>query len=113
MLYCAGQTERMGSISDGNTVLDFDSEEKKRKYSVSLATASLMWKDIKINILDAPGFLDFEGEVAQAIRAADAAVITVDGKAGVEVGTGACMGVHRKGGTAARIFRKQVRRPGK
>lgn len=87
MLYCAGETERMGSTSDGNTVLDFDVEEKKRKYSVSLATASLMWKDIKINILDAPGFLDFEGEVAQAIRVADAAVITVDGKAGVEVGT--------------------------
>ena len=87
MLYCAGETERMGSTNDGNTVLDFDGEEKKRKYSVSLATASLMWKDIKINILDAPGFLDFEGELVQAIRVADAAVITVDGRAGAEVGT--------------------------
>ncbi len=87
MLYCAGQTDRLGKIADGNTVLDFDSEEKKRKYSISLATASLMWKDIKINILDAPGYLDFEGEVAEAIRVADAAVIVADGKAGVEVGT--------------------------
>lgn len=87
MLYCAGQTERIGRISDGNTVLDFDSEEKKRKYSISLATASLTWKDIKINILDAPGYLDFEGEVSQAIRISDAAVIVADGKAGVEVGT--------------------------
>ena len=87
MLYCAGQTDRLGKIADGNTVLDFDSEEKKRKYSISLATASLVWKDIKINILDAPGYLDFEGEVAEAIRVADAAVIVADGKAGVEVGT--------------------------
>lgn len=87
MLFCAGETERAGKIQDGNTVMDFDAEEKKRKYSISLATAPLLWKDIKINILDAPGYLDFEGEAAQAIRAADAAVIVLDGKAGVEVGT--------------------------
>ena len=87
MLYCAGETERMGKISDGNTVFDFDNEEKKRKYSISLATAPLMWRDIKINILDAPGYLDFEGEVAEAIRVADAAIIVIDGKSGVEVGT--------------------------
>ncbi len=87
MLFCAGQTERLGTIADGNTVLDYDAEEKKRKYSVSLATAPVVWKDIKINIIDTPGFLDFEGEVAEAVRVADAAIIVVDGKAGVEVGT--------------------------
>ena len=87
MLFAAGQTDRLGKTTDGNTVLDFDAEEKKRQYSISLATAPVVWKDIKINILDTPGFLDFEGEVAEAIRVADAAVIAVDGKAGVEVGT--------------------------
>ena len=87
MLYCAGQTERLGKVTDGNTVTDFDAEEKKRKYSISLSVANVIWKDIKINILDTPGYLDFEGEAAEAIRVSDAAVITVDGKAGVEVGT--------------------------
>ncbi len=87
MLYIARVSERLGNISDGNTVCDFDPEEIKRGYSVSAAVAPLLWNGAKINILDTPGFFDFEGEVRQCVRVADAAIIVVDGKAGIEVGT--------------------------
>ena len=87
MLYIAKATERLGKVSDGNTVCDSDPEEIKRGFSLATAMAPLMWKDIKINILDTPGYYDFEGEVRQAIRVADGAIIVVDGKAGIEVGT--------------------------
>lgn len=87
MLFCAGATDRQGKIGDRNTVCDFDPEEAKRGFSLSLSVASFPWKSVKINVIDTPGFLDFEGEVKSGLRAADAAVITVDGKAGLEVGT--------------------------
>ena len=87
MLYISKATERLGKIPEGNTVCDFDAEEIKRGSSVSSAIAPLVWQDIKINVLDTPGFPDFEGEVREAARVADAALIVVDGKAGVEVGT--------------------------
>lgn len=87
MLYCAGELDRMGKVGDGNTVTDFDPEETARHYSVSLSTANIFYHDTKINILDTPGYPDFIGEELQGIRAADAAVIMVDGKGGVEVGT--------------------------
>ena len=87
MLYMAGETDRLGTVAAGNTVCDYDSEEIARKFSISAAVAPLMWKDIKINVIDTPGYLDFQGEVLQALRVADSAVIVVDGKAGIEVGT--------------------------
>ena len=87
MLYIARLTDRHGNTADGNTVCDYDPEEIKRGYSISAATAPLLWNGAKINILDAPGFFDFEGEARQCVRAADAAIIVVDGKAGIEVGT--------------------------
>ena len=87
MLYLAGKTDRRGKIADGNTVCDFDPEEQKRGLSISAALAHVEWKDTKINILDTPGDPDFVGEVGQALRVAGNAVIVVDGKAGVEVGT--------------------------
>ena len=87
MLYISRLTDRLGTITDGNTVCDFDPEEIKRGYSVSAALAPMLWNGTKINILDTPGFFDFEGEVRQCVRAADAAIIVVDGKAGIEVGT--------------------------
>ncbi|MBR2479578.1 MAG: elongation factor G [Clostridia bacterium] len=87
MLYVSGAVDRLGKTSDGNTVCDYDPEEQKRGFSISTALAPVSWKDIKINILDTPGYLDFVGEVAQALRVAGLAVITVDGKAGIEVGT--------------------------
>ena len=87
MLYISRLTERLGNVSDGNTVCDYDPEEIKRGYSVSAATAPMLWNGTKINILDTPGFFDFEGEARQCVRAADAAIIVVDGKAGIQVGT--------------------------
>ena len=87
MLYLTGETDRLGNIPAGNTVCDYDPEEISRKISVSAAIAPMMWKDIKINVIDTPGYLDFAGEVVQALRVADSAIITVDGKAGIEVGT--------------------------
>ena len=87
MLYISRLTDRPGTIADGNTVCDYDPEEIKRGYSVSAAMAPMLWNGTKINILDTPGFFDFEGEARQCVRAADAAIIVVDGKAGIEVGT--------------------------
>ncbi len=87
MIYITGGTDRLGKIEDGNTVSDYDAEEIKRGFSLSTSLLNMKWKDCKINILDAPGYLDFVGEVNQATRVADSAIIVVDGKAGIEVGT--------------------------
>ncbi len=87
MLYIAGETDRLGNTNAGNTVCDYDPEEAARKISISTSVAPLMWKNVKVNVLDTPGYLDFSGEVLQALRVADSAVIVVDGKAGIEVGT--------------------------
>ena len=87
MLYISRLTDRLGNTADGNTICDYDPEEIKRGYSISAAMAPLLWDGAKINILDAPGFFDFEAEARQCVRAADAAIIVVDGKAGIEVGT--------------------------
>lgn len=87
MLYLTGETDRLGNVTAGNTVCDYDAEEISRKISISASIAPMIWKDIKINVIDTPGYLDFAGEVVQALRVADSAVIVVDGKAGIEVGT--------------------------
>ncbi len=87
MAYLSGATSRMGSVPDGNTVSDFDKEEIKRKFSISTSVVPVIWGDIKVNVLDAPGYFDFVGEAEEAAAAADAAIIVVSGKSGVEVGT--------------------------
>ena len=79
MLYLAKATERLGRVADGNTVLDFDPEEKRRVASVSTAVAPLEWKNVKVNILDTPGMFDFAGGVAEGMRAAEAALIVLAG----------------------------------
>ena len=87
MAYLSGITSRMGKISDGNTLSDFGKEEQKRKFSVSTSIVPIEWDNCKINLIDAPGYFDFAGEAEEAASAADAAIIVVSGKAGVEVGT--------------------------
>ena len=87
MLYISGATDRLGKINDGNTVCDYDAEEIARKFSLSGAVAPLTWKDIKVNVLDTPGYLDFVGEAYQMLRVADSALIVVDAKSGIQVGT--------------------------
>lgn len=87
MAYLAGITSRMGKVEDGNTVSDFGKEEQKRKISISTSVVPIEWEGTKINIIDTPGYFDFIGEVEEGISAADAAIIVVSGKAGVEAGT--------------------------
>ena len=87
MAYLSGITSRMGNIADGNTISDFDKEEIKRKCSIHTSLVPIEWQDVKINILDTPGFFDFIGEVEEAVSAADAAIIVVSGKAGIQTGT--------------------------
>ncbi len=85
-LYLTKGTDRLGKTTAGNTVCDYDPEEIKRGFSLTLSLAPVMWETSKINFIDTPGFFDFSGEVDAAVRVADAAVIALDGKAGVEVG---------------------------
>ena len=86
-----GVTKRMGKVADGNTISDYDKEEIKRQFSISTSLIPLEYEGddgpMKINILDTPGYFDFVGEVEEAISVADAAIIVVNCKAGIEVGT--------------------------
>ncbi|MBS6644174.1 MAG: elongation factor G [Clostridiaceae bacterium] len=91
MALLTGVTKRMGSVTDGNTISDYDKEEIKRQFSISTTLIPLEYEGedgpIKINLLDTPGYFDFVGEVEEAISVADAAIIVVNCKAGIEVGT--------------------------
>lgn len=91
LAHITGVTGRMGKVDDGNTISDYDKEEIKRKFSISTSVVPIEYKgaegDIKINILDTPGYFDFVGEVEEAISAADAAIIVVNCKAGIQPGT--------------------------
>ena len=87
MLFLTGATTRMGKIEDGSTVSDFDEEEIRRKISLSASLIPVEYRDHKLNIVDAPGYTDFVGEVVSALSVADAAVVLVDAVAGMEVGT--------------------------
>lgn len=87
ILYYSKITDRLGKIEDGTTVLDFDSEEKKRKFSISLSVAPVELDNVKINIVDIPGYADFQGELIQGMRAVDVAMIVVSGVSGVKAGT--------------------------
>ncbi|MCI1721273.1 MAG: elongation factor G [Lachnospiraceae bacterium] len=87
MAYLSGITSRLGNVTDGSTVSDFDKEEIKRKFSITTSLVPIEWSKNKINILDTPGYFDFVGEVEEAAGVADAAIICVSGKDGVQVGT--------------------------
>ena len=84
--YVTGVITRMGKVTDGTTISDFDKEEQKRTFSISTTIIPIEWEGKKINFLDTPGYFDFVGEAEEAVSAADAAVIVVNGKAGVQVG---------------------------
>ena len=87
MLFTAGAITRMGKVEEGNTVSDHDQEEIRRGISVSLSMAPVEWEGVKINVLDAPGYADFVGDVHAAIRAVDAVLLVVSAVDGVEVQT--------------------------
>ncbi len=85
-LRVCGQTERIGTIADATTQMDFDPEEKKRKTSISTAVYQFEDKDQKINLIDAPGLFDFAGGISEALTAADSALVVLSGKSGLSVG---------------------------
>ncbi len=87
MLFSTKAVDRFGKVDDGTSIMDYDPEEVKRKISIGASVAPVEYKDVKVNILDTPGFFDFVGEVKGAMRAADAACIVVCAVSGVEVGT--------------------------
>ncbi|MBC7241212.1 MAG: elongation factor G [Anaerolineae bacterium] len=87
ILFNTGALKRRGLVDDGNTVSDFDPEEIRRKISINTSVLPCEYQQAKINVLDAPGYLDFVGEVKGAIAAADTAIVVVDAVAGIEVGT--------------------------
>lgn len=86
MMYISKGIDRLGKISDGTTVSDYDPEEVKRKFSISASVAPIAYNDKKINIIDTPGTLDFAGEVWQGLRVAGCALIVMDAKSGVDAG---------------------------
>ncbi len=87
MLFNAGAINRMGKVEEGNTVTDFDEEERSRTLSIYTALAAVEHDGHKLNVLDAPGYVDFQGEAKNAVLASDVAVVVVDAVSGPEVGT--------------------------
>ena len=106
--FLSGKSDRLGKISEGNTVCDFDPEEIRRKASVSLALLPVEWKDTKMNLLDTPGLFDFSGGMSEGIRAAGSAVIVISGKSGVTVGAEKGFRAAHKKGIATLFFVNKI-----
>jgi elongation factor G len=104
LLFSAGLISRMGNVEDGNTVSDHDQEEIRRGISVSLSLAPIQWNGVKINVLDAPGYADFIGDVRGALRAADACLFVVSAVDGVEVQTEVAWELAAEAGVPRAIF---------
>jgi len=87
ILYTAGETNRIGSVAEGNTISDYTANEVERQFSISLSLLHVNWKNVKINILDTPGYSDFVGEVKAGMKVCDTGVIVLKAVEGVEVGS--------------------------
>lgn len=87
LLYYTKAIDRFGKVDEGTTISDYDIEEKKRKTSISTSVALSEWENVKINLVDTPGYFDYVGEMIEGLRAVDMAMITVCGVSGIEVGT--------------------------
>ena len=87
MLYMTKTVDRLGKVDDGTATMDYDDEEIKRKISISMALAYAVRNNVKINILDVPGFFDFEGEMVAALAAADSAIVVTSASGSLTVGT--------------------------
>lgn len=100
MLFASGATSRMGSVDHGNTVSDFDEQEHLHRYSVQTAVVPVEWSGTRLNLLDAPGYPDFEAEVVSAAAAAEGALIAVDATAGPQAGTDTAWRLAQQAGLA-------------
>jgi len=110
LLFTSGATTRMGKIEDGNTVSDHDAEEVRRGISVSLSLAPVEWNGVKINLLDAPGYADFIGDVKAGLRAVDACLFVVSAVDGVEVQTEVAWELAAEAGLPRAIFVNKIDR---
>lgn len=108
MLFNAGKIDRLGKIDDGTTVMDYDQEEIQRRLSINLSLASAPWQDNKINIIDVPGFFDFEGELKSAYCAMDAVVVVTGANGHVTVGAEKVIDKAMKYKTPGIIFVSQI-----
>ena len=96
--------DRLGKVDDGSSTMDYDDEEIKRKISISLSLGYAIYRNTKINILDAPGFFDFEGEMIAALHAADSAVVVTSATGSITVGTEKALELCQEKKVAALIF---------
>ena len=110
MIFNAGATDRMGRTTDGTCVTDYDPEEIKRGISISLALASIEWRDVKINILDVPGYFDMVGEMSSALRVVEGAVIVLNASSGWTVGADKAWDACEANGVAKLIYISQLDR---
>jgi elongation factor G len=107
MLFASGALSRMGRVEDRNTASDFDEQEHLHHYSISASVLPIEWQDVRINLIDTPGYPDFEGEVVAGLAAADAVLIAVDAAGGVQAGTEAAWQLATEGasdGALPRMF---------
>src|SRR5205809_7892901 len=105
MLFTARTVDRLGRVDDGTSTTDFDPEEQRRKHTINAALAPLEWREHKINLVDAPGYPDFVGEVVAALRATESGLVVVDPVAGVQVQTEVARALAgRRGGGRASVW---------
>ncbi|MFK7805706.1 MAG: GTP-binding protein, partial [Anaerolineae bacterium] len=87
LLYQTGVTKRMGNVQNGSSIMDFESEEIARQSSISASVACFERNNVKVNLIDTPGYIDFVGEVNSSLHVAEGALVLVEAVSGVEVGT--------------------------
>ncbi|MCC6629495.1 MAG: elongation factor G [Chloroflexi bacterium] len=104
LLFASKAITRLGRVEEGNTTSDYDPDEVRRRVSISVAVAPIEWRDHKLNIIDAPGYADFVGDMVSAARIADAAVVLLDASAGVEVGTEQAWAACTRAGCARLLY---------
>jgi elongation factor G len=107
-LFTAGETTRIGTVEEGNTISDYTPNEVDKQISISSGLMHLEWNDSKINLLDTPGFSDFIGEVKASLKVCETAAIVVKSAEGVEVGTESAAGFIKEYGTATSIIVNKV-----